>query len=193
MSEPSQLGQEPDETLAHLRRGLKVPEIALPSTTGAPVSLARHAGWSVVYCYPWTGRPGRPDPPNWDDIPGAHGSTPQTLSYASLYSGFLQVGVSVFGLSTQSSDYQQEMTQRLHVPFAILSDEQFAFSDALSLPRFETGGVTYLKRLTIAIRDGLVQRVFYRVAVPETDAREVLAWISAHLNYSVEARVQGSN
>ncbi len=183
---------EPDETIVHLRRGLTLPDTALPCTTGGPVSLAQCDGWSVVYCYPWTGRPGLPDPPNWDDIPGAHGSTPQTVSFANLHSGFRQVGVSIFGLSTQSRDYQQDMTKRLKVPFAILSDEDFVFADALALPRFETGGVTYLKRLTLAIRDGRVQRVFYPITVPETHAREVLAWISAHLNYRVEARLMNT-
>ncbi len=189
MSEQSCAGDEPDETVTHLRRGRKLPDTALPSTTGEPVSLAQYDGWSVVYCYPWTGRPGLPDPPNWDNIPGAHGSTPQTESFANLHSAFRQVGVSIFGLSTQSRDYQQDMAKRLKIPFAILSDEDFAFADALALPRFETGGVTYLKRLTLTIQNGRLRRVFYPIAAPDTHPREVLAWISAYLNYRVAPRL----
>ena len=54
---------------------------------------------AIVYCYPWTGRPGLPNPPGWDDIPGAHGSTPQAEGFRDLYAGFQQVDAAVFGLS----------------------------------------------------------------------------------------------
>ena len=193
MNGPLQPDDSSEEELTLLQRGRKLPDLALESTSGAMVSLAGLAGWSVIYCYPWTGRPECPDPPDWDNIPGAHGSTPQTLSYANLHAGFCQVGVRVFGLSTQSSAYQKEMVARLSVPFEILSDAQFAFANALALPRFETGGVTYLKRLTMVVQDGTVRRVFYPVTVPETDAREMLAWISSYLSYSVEARTPGAS
>jgi len=66
-----------DDGARHLQRGRRMPDIELPTTAGRTVSLARLAGRSIVYCYPWTGRPGEPNPPGWDDIPGAHGSTPQ--------------------------------------------------------------------------------------------------------------------
>jgi len=86
-----------------------MPDLALPATRGDAVNLARFEGRAIVYCYPWTGRPGRPNPRGWDDIPGAHGSTPQTEGFRDLYDGFRQVGAEVFGLSTQTSDYQREM------------------------------------------------------------------------------------
>ena len=107
---------------------------------------------AIVYCYPWTGRPGLPNPPSWDDIPGAHGSTPQAEGFRDLYAGFQQVDAAVFGLSTQSTAYQRELVDRLNLPFEIVSDEQFALQRALALPTFATGGVTYLKRLTLAIQ-----------------------------------------
>ena len=56
------------------------------------VNFAKLAGMAIVYCYPWTGRPGLPNPPDWDDIPGAHGSTPQAEGFRDLYAGFQQVG-----------------------------------------------------------------------------------------------------
>jgi len=161
----------------HLQRGRRIPDIELPTTAGRSVSLARLAGRSIVFCYPWTGRPGEPNPPGWDDIPGAHGSTPQAQGFRDLYDGFLQVEAGVFGLSTQSTTYQRELIERLGLPFEIVSDEGFVLVDALALPTFSTGGVTYLKRLTLAIRDGRIERVYYPVHRPEAHAREVCAWL----------------
>jgi peroxiredoxin len=154
-----------------------MPDIALPTTARRSVSFAALAGRSVVYCYPWTGRPGVANPPGWDGIPGAHGSTPQAEGFRDLHAGFQQVGAVVFGLSTQSTAYQAEMAARLGLPFEIVSDEAFALQQALALPVFETGGVRYLKRLTLAIRDGRIERVYYPIAAPAAHAREVCAWL----------------
>jgi peroxiredoxin len=166
-----------DGAASHLNRGQRLPDIALPTTARRSVSLARLPGRSIVYCYPWTGRPGLPNPPGWDDIPGAHGSTPQAEGFRDLDAGFRQVGAAVFGLSTQSTAYQSEMVVRLGLPFEIVSDEAFTLQQALSLPTFETGGVRYLKRLTLAIRDGRIERVYYPIASPAAHAREVCAWL----------------
>jgi peroxiredoxin len=161
----------------HLKRGQRVPDLALPTTAGRDVNFARLGGMLIVYCYPWTGRPGLPNPPRWDDIPGAHGSTPQAEGFRNLHAGFLQVGAQVFGLSTQDTRYQRELAERLDLPFEIASDEDFAFQRALGLPTFSTGGVTYLKRLTLAIRGGRIERVYYPIADPAAHPREVCAWL----------------
>ena len=100
-------------------------------------------------------RPTQPNPPGWDDIPGAHGSTPQTEGFRNLHVGFRQVDAVVFGLSTQTTDYQQELVKRLEVPFELVSDATFELAKALSLPTFQTGGVTYLKRLTLCLNEGI--------------------------------------
>lgn len=157
--------------------GLAMPDVSLPSTRGGEVSPARLAGRWVVYIYPWTGRPGIANPPRWDDIPGAHGSTPETEGFRDLYAGFRQVGAEVFGLSTQPVAYQRELVERLGLPFEMVSDAQFALQAALGLPTFATGGVTYLKRLTLGIKDGRIERVYYPIPSPEADAREVCAWL----------------
>ncbi len=176
MSEPSDALAD-DGGARHLKRGQGMPDIALPTTAGRNLSFAQLPGRSIVYCYPWTGRPGLPNPPGWDDIPGAHGSTPQAEGFRDLEAGFRQVGAAVFGLSTQSTAYQAEMAGRLRLPFEIVSDESFALQKALALPTFETGGVRYLKRLTLAVRDGRIERVYYPIASPAAHAREVCAWL----------------
>lgn len=161
----------------HLKRGRRLPDLELPTTAGRRISLARLPERTIVYCYPWTGRPGAPNPPGWDDIPGAHGSTPQTEGFRDLYVGFRQVGAEVMGLSTQPTDYQSELVERLQVPFEMVGDADFALQRALELPTFATGGVTYLKRLTLCIRDGRIERVYYPIAAPAAHAREVCAWL----------------
>jgi peroxiredoxin len=166
-----------DGAARHLRRGRRMPALSLPATSGGAVNLAQLAGRVILYCYPWTGRPGLPNPEGWDDIPGAHGSTPETEGFRDLYAGFRQVGAEVFGLSTQASAYQREMAERLRLPFALLSDANFALQGALALPTFRTGGVTYLKRLTLALKDGAIERVYYPVYPPAAHAREVCAWL----------------
>jgi peroxiredoxin len=166
-----------DGAAAHLARGVRLPDIPLPTTAGRQVSLAKIAGTAIVFFYPWTGRPGHPDPPGWDDIPGAHGSTPQAEGFRDLHAGFRQVDTEVFGISTQSTEYQRELVERLKLPFELVSDQQFALQRALSLPTFATGGVTYLKRLTLAVRDGRIARVYYPVSLPGAHAREVCAWL----------------
>ena len=166
-----------DGGASHLKRGRRMPDIALPTTGRRNVSFAHVGGRAVVYCYPWTGRPGIADPCGWDDIPGAHGSTPQSEGFRDLYAGFEQVGAAVFGLSTQSTAYQAEMVARLRLPFEIVSDEGFTLQQALALPTFAAGGMRYLKRLTFVLRDGRIERVYYPIDAPAAHAREVCAWL----------------
>ena len=158
----------------HLVAGLALPDVALQSTQGGKVSPS-WADRCVVYVYPWTGRPGFPNPPDWDDIPGAHGSTPEAEGFRDRYAVFEAAGFDVVGISGQTSEEQAEFAGRLGLPFALLSDAGFAFADALRLPRFETGGVVYLKRLTLIVRNGVIAETIYPVVRPGEHAGEVLA------------------
>jgi peroxiredoxin len=162
------------------RPGLKLPAIALPATDGRNICLASLTGLSVVAIYPWTGRPGQPNPPDWDDIQGAHGSTPELEGFRDLTPQFAEFGVAVFGLSGQETAYQAEMAQRLGLSFPVLSDADGRFALALALPTFATGGVNYLKRLTLVIKDGIVETVFYPIDEPARHAGDVLAWLRQH-------------
>jgi len=167
-----------DGGAAHLKSGTLLPDLALPATTGGAVNLRTRRGASVVYVYPWTGRPGLADPPGWDDIPGAHGSTPETAGFRDFYPRFRALGFEVLGLSTQPTVHQRELCARLGVPFPILSDAAFAFQAALGLATFTAGGVPYLKRLTLIVENGRLRHLFYPVHQPETHAGEVLAWLT---------------
>lgn len=172
---------EDDGGAAHLA-GSHLPDLALPSTSGRSVNLTHEPSrFTVVYCYPRTGRPGESSPggdETWDAIPGASGCTPQSCAYRDRYRELQALGVGVFGVSTQTTEYQREMVERLHLPFDVLSDAAGKFRRALRLPTFEAGGETLLKRLTmIAAIGGEIVAVFYPVFPPEADAERVLAWI----------------
>jgi peroxiredoxin len=131
-----------------------------------------------VFIYPWTGRPGLPNPPQWDDIKGAHGSTPEAEGFRDAYESFRSAGLDVLGMSGQTTADQQEFSARVRLPFPILSDDAGALRQALRLPTFETGGVIYLKRLTLIVHDGQIERTIYPVHPPHTHASELLATLA---------------
>jgi len=158
--------------------GLHLPSVPLRATNGDRVDLARCTGRSVVYCYPRTGRPEEAVPTGWNEIPGARGCTPQSCAYRDRHSELRARGARVFGLSTQTTEYQREAVERLGLPFPLLSDADLAFASALTLPTFEVAGMTLIKRLTLLIRDGVIEKVFYPVFPPDRDAQNVLCWLS---------------
>ena len=122
-----------------------------------------------------TGRAGLPNPPDWDHIPGAHGSTPQALAYSEAYGHFRRLGVKLFGLSLLSTEWQRDFVARNGLSFRLLSDSHRLFSSAMGLPLFETGGQLYLQRMTFVAMDGIIQALRYPIPEPEQDPAEVLA------------------
>jgi peroxiredoxin len=175
---PTDLPRPIDDGAADHLTGLAVPDLALSATDGALVNLAKLRGRTVVYAYPRTGEPGKPLIEGWDAIPGARGCTPQSCAFRDHFAELKQLGVAqLFGLSTQDTAYQREAAERLHLPFAILSDAELDLTRALRLPTFSAGGMTLLKRLTLVIDDGKVVKVFYPVFPPDKNADEVIAWL----------------
>ena len=155
--------------------GSNLPAIDLLSTNDASVNLATIKGWLVIYCYPMTGQPDKPLPAGWDEIAGARGCTPQSCAFRDHYQTLLQLKAQVFGLSAQSTSYQQEAVNRLHLPYALLSDAQYMFTDALKLPTFDVNGMRLLKRVTLVAYDGVIQHCFYPVFPPDKNAART-AW-----------------
>ena len=165
-----------DGACAHLE-GMRLRSIPLMSTAGRLVDLSSLAGRTVAYCYPRTGRPDRDPPRGWNEIPGARGCTPQSCAFRDHHAELQALGARVFGLSTQTTEYQQEAAARLHLPFELLSDPELAFARALRLPTFEVEGMILIKRLTLIIRDGRIEKVFYPVFPPDKNAEDVIAWL----------------
>ena len=165
-----------DGAAAHLP-DTRLPELTLPSTDGENVSLASLDGRWVVYVYPMTGRPGVPLPDGWDEIPGARGCTPQSCSFRDHQSELATLGVGVFGLSEQTTEYQREVRDRLHLPFQLLSDNSLQFKSALALPTFEVAGRALYKRITLIVQAGRIEKVFYPVFPPDKSTDDVMVWL----------------
>ena len=158
--------------------GSKLPSLPLLSTKGAWVDLSLRDARSVVYIYPRTGRPDAEPPRGWNEIPGARGCTPQSCAFRDHFGELTRLGVAhLYGLSTQDSAYQREAATRLHLPFALLSDEKLALTKALKLPTFSVAGMTLIKRMALIVDDGRITKVFYPVFPPDKNAAEVIAWL----------------
>jgi peroxiredoxin len=157
--------------------GSPIPPVKFRSTSGGTIDLSAQRGRIVVYVYPRTGRPDQDLPAGWNEIPGARGCTPQSCRFRDLHAEFAALGVKVFGLSTQPTAYQREAAERLHLPFPLLSDDQLELTHGWGLPTFIVNGEVLLKRLTVVLRDGVVEKVFYPVFPPDKNADEVLAWL----------------
>jgi peroxiredoxin len=66
---------------------------------------------------------------------------------------------------------------REHLPFALLSDPELRLADELRLPTFDVAGMRLYKRITLAVKDGVIAKVFYPVFPPDRNAADVLAWL----------------
>lgn len=177
-TQTSELNRTHNESIDHLV-GTRLPELTLLATDNDRVNLAELSGTVIVYVYPMTGRPDTPPPDGWDQIPGAKGCTPQSCSFRDHFSELLKCDARVFGLSTQSTEYQLEAKERLDLPFELLSDLNLNLKDALNLPTFDDAGIELYKRITLIVRDGAIDKVFYPVFSPGENANEVLKWLQS--------------
>jgi peroxiredoxin len=171
---PDNLPVPEDDGAANHLVGLRIPSITLRATSGIDVALDKLTGTTVFFFYPMTGVPGVPLPPGWDDIPGARGCTPQACSYRDAFPKLEPLVNQVFGVSTQSADYQKELHDRLELPYEILSDQEFKLQSALNLPHFKVEGRRLNKRLTFIVKDGVIEKVHYPVFPSNKDVDWVL-------------------
>jgi peroxiredoxin len=160
--------------------GAALPDVRLPSSAGE-ISLAGLAAKRLVlYVYPRTGRPDRPVPAGWDEIPGARGCTAQSCGFRDHAAELRALGAGVAGLSAQSPADQIEFAERMQMPFPIISDERLALAERLRLPTFEFEGARLYRRLTLVAQWGVIVKVFYPVSPPDRNAIEVVGWLRRH-------------
>jgi peroxiredoxin len=175
---PPGLPRPADDGACDHLAGMAMPRVHLSSTSGRSVDVgALGKGRTVIYCYPRTGVPGEELPDGWNAIPGARGCTPQACAFRDHAAELAALGAQLFGLSTQTTAYQRELAERLHLPFEVLSDADLSLVTALRLPTFEVDGMRLVKRLTLVVRDGAIEQVFYPVFPPDESASGVARWL----------------
>ena len=167
---------EDDGGCSHLV-GTQIPPIKLPATNGKLIDFSSSDQRAVIYIYPMTGQPNIDLPEGWDTIPGARGCTPQSCSFRDHYNELKELGAMVYGLSTQSSDYQKEAVNRLHLPFPLVSDFNLDFIHALRIPTFTVSNMVLSKRVTLIIKDRTIEKVFYPVFPPDKNADQVISYL----------------
>ena len=156
--------------------GAVLPSLLLNATCGARVDLAAvsHGRW-ILFVYPMTGVPGEDLPDGWDEIPGARGCTSEACGFRDNIDALRNAGVNaIYGMSTQDTAYQSELVDRLHLPYAMLSDTNLMLRDAMAFPAFEVNGMALYKRMTLVLNGSTIEHVFYPVFPPNEHATRIV-------------------
>jgi peroxiredoxin len=170
-----------DGSTDHLK-GLRLPTVSLKATNGTTINFGDIFSRLVIYCYPMTGQPNVALPDGWDQIPGARGCTPQSCSFRDHYQELQALGAEVVGLSVQTTEYQKEMVDRLHLPFPVVSDSDYQFQKALNMPTFIAAGMALLKRVTLIANHGVIEAVHYPIFPSDSDPGWVIDYLKMHPN-----------
>ena len=178
MSDNSHTSILENEGVMYTLKNKNFPNISLPNQDGNSLNLHRLDTFRMVlYFYPMTGRPDRPLPDNWNNIPGAKGCTIQTCSFRDNYDEIISLNAVPIGISSQSVDDNKEMTSRLKVPNDVLSDEKLELSNELNIPTFSVNSKIFLKRITLIVEKKIIKKVFYPINDINKHIEEVLKWL----------------
>ena len=153
----------------------ELPDMALPTTDGRSVSLARLDGVTVVNACPGTVPPLRSAIPGWEQISAARVCTPLSFGFRGHHPA-LQAADSdaVPGFSVQDTDRRREIVERLCLSFPLVPDAQLALQGAIGLSGLETDDMILLERIATVCKDGRFARDFHHVDAPGRNARDVL-------------------
>jgi len=178
MSDYLNTSSQENERVLKFLKNKSFPNISLPNQEQNLLCLHRLDTFRMVlYFFPMTGRPDRPLPENWNNIPGAKGCTIQTCSFRDNYDEIISLNAVPIGISTQRVDDNKEMTSRLAVPYDVLSDERLELRTALKLPIFSLNNKNYLRRLTLIIENNIIKKIFYPIHNIHKHIEEVLEWL----------------
>ncbi len=168
-----------DDGSANHLKNITIPSISLPNQEGNYLCLDRSDTFRMIlYFFPMTGRPDMPLPKDWNKIPGVRGCTLQTCKFRDNYYEIIGLNAVPIGITTQTFEYNKEMTNRLSVQYDVLSDYNLELKNALNLPTFSHENKIYLKRLTIIVEKKIVKKVFYPINSIDKHINDVLEWLS---------------
>jgi len=178
MTDDTELRILEDEGAAKHLQNISIPEISLPNQEGNLLRLVRSDTFRMVlYFFPLTGRPDKPLPDNWNNIPGAKGCTIEACTFRDNYDEIISLNAVPIGISTQTVIHNKEMTSRLSIPYDVLSDEKLELQTSLNLPIFSIKDKNYLKRLTLIVEKNIIKKVFYPIYSVDKHIEEVLKWL----------------
>ncbi|MBF9131106.1 winged helix-turn-helix transcriptional regulator [Plantactinospora sp. S1510] len=167
----------------HALVGRRLPELTLVHHDGTPVPPAAPDAWTVLYCFPGAFVPGvQGYPPSWGDIPGAHGCTLESNTYAARAADFTAAGALIHGVSTQRPDQLAAFAAHAELPFPLLSDADGRLAASLLLPTFRAAGTDRLKRATLLLDPAAtVRAVQFPVTDPAGSVSEMLRLVQDHV------------
>ena len=178
MSDNSNTSIPENDSHMNTLKNKNFPNISLPNQDGNLLNLHRLDTFRMVlYFYPMTGRPDKPLPNNWNNIPGAKGCTIQTCLFRDNYDEIIGLNAVPIGISTQGVDDNKEMTNRLKIPYDILSDKKLELSNLLTIPTFSVDSKIFLKRITLIVEKKIIKKVFYPINNINKHIEEVLKWL----------------
>jgi len=132
--------------------GDKAPDVAVPSTGGSDVNVSTAEGWKVVYFYPKSFTPG---------------CTQQACGLRDSYATLSEMGVTVFGVSTDNLEKQVKFKSEYKLPFELLADNDKKLSEGFGV----LGLMGFSKRVTFIINpEGAITDIIDSVSVGSHDA-----------------------
>ena len=154
--------------MAFIEAGSPAPDFTLPDKDGSLVTLSQFRGRKVVvYFYPR------------DNTPGC---TRQACAFAGAFKEFEKLGVTVIGISKDSTASHQKFAERHSLPFIMLSDPERQAIEAFGVwqEKKNYGKVSMgVVRSTFIINaEGIIEKVMPKVK-PDTNAAEVLEYIKS--------------
>lgn len=157
-----------NQSASALSVGDMVPDLPVPSTSGMNVNLLTDGGsWRVLYFYPKSFTPG---------------CTKQACGLRDSLSAFTDLGVVVYGVSTDTIEKQKEFKAKYDLSFNLLADSDKKLSKAFDA----LGMVGISKRMTFIINpDGEITDVLESVNVGTHD-KDVLSRLKAHISKQTE-------
>jgi peroxiredoxin len=112
--------------------------------------------------------------------PAPRGCTPQSCAFRDHRAELAALGADVVGMSAQTLADQEEFAAREHIPYPLITDPDLRLAAALDLPTFEIAGMRLYRRITLIVRAGTIEHVFYPVFPPDRNAADVVAWLRAN-------------
>jgi len=143
-----------------LKVGQKAPDFSLSDQNGVNHSLKKYKGtWILLYFYPK------------DNTPGC---TQEACAIRDSYPDFKKLGITVFGVSTDSVVSHEKFASKFGLPFTLLSDNEKEVIGKYDIWRF--------KRISFLIDpEGNIAKIYPKVK-PAEHAQEVLHDLNELMN-----------